>query len=96
MQKLSDIERETSIIINGEVDLGKTALHIAAEDDSLISHSSVPLPVDAFMQRLDDLSRGYCSRYHSSFRSSADNFIECLERYMYVDKVYPSLLYQLC
>ncbi|XP_024988262.1 uncharacterized protein LOC112523057 isoform X1 [Cynara cardunculus var. scolymus] len=86
IRKLSDIERETSIIINGEVDLGKTALHIAAEDDSLISHSSVPLPVDAFMQRLDGLSRGYCSRYHSSFRSSPDNFLECLERYMYVDK----------
>ncbi|XP_024988263.1 uncharacterized protein LOC112523057 isoform X2 [Cynara cardunculus var. scolymus] len=54
IRKLSDIERETSIIINGE--------------------------------RLDGLSRGYCSRYHSSFRSSPDNFLECLERYMYVDK----------
>lgn len=86
IRKLSNIERETSIIINGDVDLGKTALHIAAEDDSLISHSSVPLPVDAFMQRLDDLSMDYCSRYHSSFRSSPDNFLECLERYMYVDK----------
>lgn len=86
IQKLSNIERETSIIINRGVDLGKTALYIAAEDDSLISHSSVPLPVDAFIDRLDDLSMGYCSRYSSSFRSSPDNFLECLERYMYVDK----------
>ncbi|GKB63051.1 hypothetical protein Tco_0919237 [Tanacetum coccineum] len=84
--KLSTIERETSIIINGEVDLGKTALYIAAEDDSLISHSSVPLPVDAFISRLDDLSMGYCSRYSSSFVSSPDSFLESLERYLYVDK----------
>lgn len=70
------------------MDLGKTALYIAAEDDSLISHSSVPLPVDAFIGRLDDLSMGYCSRYSSSFRSSPDSFLECLERYMYVDKVW--------
>ncbi|KAK9051350.1 hypothetical protein SSX86_027977 [Deinandra increscens subsp. villosa] len=86
IKKLSKIERETSIIVDGEVDLGKTALFIAAEDDSLISHSSVPLPVDAFIGRLDDLSTGYCSRYNSSFTSSPDIFLECLERYMYVDK----------
>ncbi|KAL4586280.1 hypothetical protein LXL04_010916 [Taraxacum kok-saghyz] len=86
IQNLSDIERETSIIINRGVDLGKTALYIAAEDDSLISHSSVPLPVDAFIDRLDDLSMEFSSRYSSSFRSSPDNFLECLERFMYVDK----------
>ncbi|KAI7725253.1 hypothetical protein M8C21_014649 [Ambrosia artemisiifolia] len=86
IKKLSKIGRETSITINGEVDLGKTALYIAAEDDSLISHSSVPLPVDSFIGRLDGLSTGYCSRYGSSFTSSPDVFLECLERYMYVDK----------
>ncbi|KAJ0046923.1 hypothetical protein Pint_05259 [Pistacia integerrima] len=56
INKLSNIERKTSISINRCVDLGKTAPHIAAEDDSLISHSSVPLPVNAFIDRLDDLS----------------------------------------
>lgn len=87
IKKLSSIRRETSIIINGGVDLGKTALYIAAEDDSLISHSSVPLPVDAFISRLDDLSMDYCSRYSSSFGSSSpDSFLESLERYLYVDK----------
>ncbi|KAJ0461899.1 putative protein SirB1 [Helianthus annuus] len=86
VNKLSKIGRETSITINEEVDLGKIALYIAAEDDSLISHSSVPLPVDAFTGRLDGLSTGYCSRYSSSFASSPDIFLECLERYMYVDK----------
>ncbi|KAL4367984.1 hypothetical protein GQ457_05G033340 [Hibiscus cannabinus] len=83
---LSDIERETSISINRGVDLGKTALYIAAEDDSLISHSSVPLPVDAFLERLDDLSMGYCSHYNSSCRSSRENFLESIEKYLYVRK----------
>ncbi|KAK9283720.1 hypothetical protein L1049_011970 [Liquidambar formosana] len=86
IKKLSDIERETSISINRGVDLGKTALYIAAEDDSLISHSSVPLPVDAFIERLDDLSMAYCSRYSSSFKLSPENFLETLERYLYVNK----------
>ncbi|KAL0007158.1 hypothetical protein SO802_008660 [Lithocarpus litseifolius] len=83
IRKLSDIERETSISINSCVDLGKTALYIAAEDDSLVSHSSVPLPVDAFIERLDDLSVGYCSHYNSSYSSSPEKFLESIERYLY-------------
>ncbi|KAA8537329.1 hypothetical protein F0562_026984 [Nyssa sinensis] len=86
IKKLSDIERQTSISINRGVDLGKTALYIAAEDDSLISHSSVPLPVDAFIARLDDLSMDYCTQNSSSFRSSPENLLQCLERYLYVNK----------
>ncbi|XP_022764741.1 uncharacterized protein LOC111309969 [Durio zibethinus] len=86
IQKLSAIERETSISINRCLDLGRTALYIAAEDDSLISHSSVPLPVDAFLERLDDLSMGYCPHYNSSCRSSPENFLESIEKYLYVKK----------
>ncbi|XP_024027692.1 uncharacterized protein LOC21400315 isoform X2 [Morus notabilis] len=86
IQKLSDIERETSISINRYVDLGKTALYIAAEDDSLVSHSSVPLPVDAFIDRLDDLSMCYCSHYSSSFWWSPENFFNSLESYLYDKK----------
>ncbi|KAE8723660.1 hypothetical protein F3Y22_tig00012104pilonHSYRG00077 [Hibiscus syriacus] len=66
IKELSNMERETSISINRGVDLWKTALYIAAEDDSLVSHSSVPLPVDAFLERLDDLSMGYCFHYNLS------------------------------
>ncbi|MBA0839825.1 hypothetical protein Goarm_005519, partial [Gossypium armourianum] len=87
INELSDVERETSISINRRVDLRRTALYIAAEDDSLISHSSVPLPVDAFLERLDDLSLGYCSHYNSLSRSSRENFLESIEKYLYVKKV---------
>lgn len=88
IQKLSDIEREMSIGVNKDVDLGRAALHIAAEDDSLISHSSVPLPVDDFRFRLDSLAMEYCSRYSSSLRSSPEDFLECLNRYLYVNKAF--------
>ncbi|KAH9697970.1 transglut core2 domain-containing protein [Citrus sinensis] len=87
IKRLSNVERETSISINKCVDLGKTALHIAAEDDSLISHSSVPLPVDAFISRLDDLSVGYCPHYSSGFRSSPESVLESIERYLFDKKV---------
>nr|KAJ0218128.1 hypothetical protein LSAT_V11C300102690 [Lactuca sativa] len=43
-------------------------------------------------RKLDDFSLDYCSRYSSSFISSPDILLDCLERYMYVDKVYLSIL----
>jgi len=85
---MSYIERETSICINRCVDLGKTALYIAAEDDSLISHSSVPLPVDAFLERLDHLSTDYCPHYSSSLGSSPETLLDSIEKYLYNIKVY--------
>ncbi|KAG6406202.1 hypothetical protein SASPL_133801 [Salvia splendens] len=86
IKRFSDLERGTSITINRGVDLARAALQIAAEDDALISHSSVPLPVDDFIDRLDNLSMGYCSQYSSSFRSTPEKFLDCLERYLYLNK----------
>ncbi|XP_074280590.1 uncharacterized protein LOC141605629 [Silene latifolia] len=86
IRNLSEIERETSICINKHVDLGKTALYIAAEDDSLISHSSVPLPVDAFLDRLGHLSTGYCPHYRSSYASSPEDLLDNVEKYLYITK----------
>jgi hypothetical protein len=87
IKRLTDIEKETSICINRHVDLGKTALYIAAEDDSLVSHSSVPLPVDDFVSRLDDLSMDYCPYYNPQCDSSPEKFFESIERFLYVHKV---------
>jgi len=85
--RFSDIEKQTSICINRCVDLGRTALYIAAEDDSLVSHSSVPLPVDDFVTRLDDLSMDYCPHYSPKYESSPEKFLESIERFLYVHKV---------
>ncbi|KAL4431445.1 hypothetical protein ABPG75_006701 [Micractinium tetrahymenae] len=45
-------------IAEGEasVDLAAAALYVAAEDDALVSHSSVQLPVEAFQQRLQRMA----------------------------------------
>ncbi|XP_050386163.1 uncharacterized protein LOC126802566 [Argentina anserina] len=86
IRQMSDIERQTSISINRRVDLGRSALYIAAEDDSLVSHSSVPLPVDAFLSRFDDLSMDYSSHYNSSYKSSPERLLESLENYLYTHK----------
>jgi len=40
----------------GAINLAEAALQIAAEDDALVSHSSVKLPVAAFRQRLQRLA----------------------------------------
>ncbi|RWW20237.1 hypothetical protein GW17_00015662 [Ensete ventricosum] len=87
IQGLSGISGETSIVVRIGADLARAALQIAAEDDSLISHSSVPLPVDAFVERLDDLSMGFCSLYMPPLNSSPEVFLGNLERYFYVHKV---------
>lgn len=86
IQGLSGISGETSIVVRIGADLAKAALQIAAEDDSLISHSSVPLPVDAFVERLDDLSMGFCSLYMPPLNSPPEVFLGNLERYFYVHK----------
>ncbi|GAA0165823.1 hypothetical protein LIER_21127 [Lithospermum erythrorhizon] len=75
-----------SISKNRGVDLGRAALYIAAEDDSLVTHSSVALPVEDFVKRLHYLSMDYCSLYSSSFSNSPESFLKCLERYLYIDK----------
>ncbi|CAL0326253.1 unnamed protein product [Lupinus luteus] len=86
IRKFTDIEKQTSICINRCVDLGRTALYIAAEDDSLVSHSSVPLPVDAFVVRLDDLSMDYCPHYRPEYESSPEKFLESIEKFLYFHK----------
>lgn len=74
VKKLMAVERETRIATNRRVDLGRATPYIVVEDDSLISHSSVLLLIDAFLERLYDLSMGYRSHFGSSFQSSPKNF----------------------
>ncbi|XP_042387225.1 uncharacterized protein LOC121979310 [Zingiber officinale] len=86
IQRLSRIGGEASIVVRVGADLARASLQIAAEDDSLISHSSVPLPVDSFIERLDDLSMEFCSLYMPPLKSPPEVFIGNLERYFYVHK----------
>lgn len=66
--------------------MAKTALYISMEDDSIVSHSSVPLPVDAFVERLVNLSMDFCTTNGSALKSSPEDFLLSLEKYLYKDK----------
>jgi hypothetical protein len=86
--RLTRVSAGSSIAISRGPDLARAALCVAAEDDSLVSHSSVPLPVDAFIARLDDLSTGFCAG--GNFPPSGappEVFFDYLDRYLYVHKV---------
>ncbi len=39
------------------INLAEAALQVAAEDDALVSHSTVPLPIHAFLQRITRLAK---------------------------------------
>ena len=43
------------------LDVALAALHVAAEDDSLMSITGVPLPVEPYLQRLERLSDDLCA-----------------------------------
>ncbi|KAJ1685737.1 hypothetical protein LUZ63_017127 [Rhynchospora breviuscula] len=83
---LTELNAESSIAISRGADLAKVALLIAAEDDSLASHSSVPLSVSSFIDNLDDLSMGFCSTYLPRSSVPPEIFLGNLERYLYVHK----------
>ncbi|PKA53704.1 hypothetical protein AXF42_Ash009200 [Apostasia shenzhenica] len=84
--RLTKIYSETSIAISRGPDLARAAMLIAAEDESLVSNSSAPLPVDDFIERLDDLSMDFCSLYLPPSSSPPEVFLANLERYIYVHK----------
>uniref|UniRef100_A0A0D9UZJ1 Protein SirB1 N-terminal domain-containing protein n=1 Tax=Leersia perrieri TaxID=77586 RepID=A0A0D9UZJ1_9ORYZ len=85
--RLTRLDAGTSIAISRGADLARAALCVAAEDDSLVSHSSVPLPVDAFVSRLDDLSTGFLADgYLPPAGAPPQLFLDHLDRYLYVHK----------
>ena len=87
--RLTRVSAGTSIAISRGADLARAALCVAAEDDSLVSHSSVPLPVDAFISRLDDLSTGFCvGGNFPPARAPPEVFFDYLERCLYIHKVH--------
>ncbi|CAO2174027.1 unnamed protein product [Urochloa humidicola] len=85
--RLTLVSAGASIAISRGADLARAALCVAAEDDSLVSHSSVPLPVEAFISRLDDLSSGFCAGGNfPPYRAPPEVFFDYLDRYLYVHK----------
>lgn len=65
------------------VDLARAALEIAAEDDALVSHSPVPLPVDAYLNRLQAMALEFAGHYLPPHCDSPDNVLEALDLYLF-------------
>eukprot|EP00891_Asterochloris_glomerata_P007799 jgi/Astpho2/7799/Aster-06090 len=46
----------------GSINLAEAALHVAAEDDALVSHGSVQLPLQPYQQRIQRLASDIAAR----------------------------------
>ncbi len=73
----------------GAMDLAEAALQIAAEDDALVSHSAVKLPVASFRQRLqriaDELIRVVLPPLHEQNASNQD-ILDAILDFLYVQQ----------
>lgn len=68
----------------GSVDLARAALEIAAEDDALVSHSPVPLPVDAYLNRLQAMAVEFAGHYlPRQHASDPYTVFEALDLYLF-------------
>jgi hypothetical protein len=86
--RFTRVAAASSIAVGRGPDLARAALCIAAEDDSLVSHSSVSLPIEAFISRLDGLSTGFCAGGNfPPIAAPAEVFFDYLDRYLYGYKV---------
>ncbi|OAY70582.1 hypothetical protein ACMD2_26739 [Ananas comosus] len=86
--RLTAIDSTMIIAVSKGADLGRATLHVVEEDDSLVSRSLVLLPVDVFVDRLDDISMGFCSSAYMPPSGVAPAvFLGNLERYLYVHKL---------
>lgn len=65
------------------VDLARAALEVAAEDDALVSHSPVPLPVDAYLNRLHAMALEFAGHYLPPQCDNPHHVLEALDLYLF-------------
>ncbi|BBN04051.1 hypothetical protein MPTK1_3g01470 [Marchantia polymorpha subsp. ruderalis] len=71
----------------GDGDLARAVLEIAAEDDALVSHSAVPLPVDMYLERLDSMASEFAGHHlPSQDPRNPSAILEALDKYLYIYK----------
>ncbi|KAH7432321.1 hypothetical protein KP509_07G017700 [Ceratopteris richardii] len=85
--RYSDCNNES--ISSPPLDLARAALEISSEDDALVSHSSVPLPVDAFLDRLNKMALEFASHHLPSHPQTSESVLRCLDKYLYGYKKEP-------
>eukprot|EP00242_Pyramimonas_sp_CCMP2087_P015388 CAMPEP_0198220844 /NCGR_PEP_ID=MMETSP1445-20131203/80952_1 /TAXON_ID=36898 /ORGANISM="Pyramimonas sp., Strain CCMP2087" /LENGTH=376 /DNA_ID=CAMNT_0043898757 /DNA_START=57 /DNA_END=1184 /DNA_ORIENTATION=- len=77
---LTNVERGEATL-----DLALNALHIAAEDDSIVTHSPVELPVDVFIKRIDAFANEISTHYLPKIgpEPSPEDVIAVVDDYIY-------------
>ena len=69
------------------LDLARAALEVSAEDDALVSHSPVPLPVDSYLERLTGMAMEFAGHHISPQDQTPEVILRCLDDYLYGYKV---------
>eukprot|EP00250_Pteridium_aquilinum_P010454 c19400_g1_i1 orf=169-1563(-) len=62
--------------------LARAALEVSSEDDALVSHSPVALPVDSYLERLNSMAMEF-ARHHLPSHPTPDDVLSCLDNYLY-------------
>lgn len=73
--------------IGYSLDLARAALEISAEDDALVSHSPVPLPVDSYLERLTGMAMEFAGHHIPAQDQTPEVILCCLDNYLYGYKV---------
>ena len=77
---------------SAEADVVHTSLCIAMEDDAFKSRTAVPLPIDAYVKRVDKLVNEFMQRDYESLvaagTTTTRDVIDALEDYLYVQNQY--------
>lgn len=71
------------------LDLARAALEIAAEDDALVSHSVVPLPVESYLSRLDVMAAEVANHHlpASAEERTPRAVFDALNKYLFIYQV---------
>ncbi|GAQ90419.1 hypothetical protein KFL_006370040 [Klebsormidium nitens] len=80
------VEAARAITNDPTLDLARAALEIAAEDDALVSHSVVPLPVESYLSRLDVMAAEVANHHlpTSAEERTPRAVFDALNKYLFV------------
>lgn len=65
------------------LDLARAALEVSAEDDALVSHSPVALPVDSYIERLNSMAIEFAGHHMPTQNCTPEAVLCSLDNYLY-------------
>lgn len=81
--KLTSNDYDTQNRASCSLDLARAALEVSSEDDALVSHSPVALPVDSYLDRLNSMAMEFASHHLPSHPLSPESVLSSLDNYLY-------------